>query len=309
MNTYYSIKEDLKNLGIREGDTIFLRISYKSIGEIEGGPKTFLDAIIDILGKEGTIILTAFPARYNNKLRFLYQRYSIDKGHYALPITGVMSKIAMNYPKSYISAREDFPFVVIGKHAEYLTTNHTYDKEGYWVLEEAIKQFGCICLRVGGDPYIGTTHMALSHILREKGEYQQAPRYGIYVKDNGKLKWIENNNVIFCLSALKQYLPRILDLITINSGKVGNGYAIITNMKKSMLAEENLFREDIKNILCSNPDCCICRTTFSFSKEKKMHFLFRQLQKSFIKNKNEYQMYSNLKNILIRYMLFTTKND
>lgn len=307
MNTLNSLKEDLLKLGLRTGDTVFLRISYKAIGKVEGGPKTFLDAIVEVIGEEGTVLLTAFPKRYKNKLRFFHRKDAAEENNRPPTFTGALSSVGMKYPGSVMSARVDFPFVVIGKHADYLASNHTYDKNGYWILEEAIDKFNCICLRVGGEPFIGTTHMSLSHVLQEKGEYQMAPRYGLYVKEKDGLKWRENNNVIFCPTAFKNYLPEIINEIKISEGKVGEGYAIITDMKKSLKAEEELFRKDLKKILCSSPDCCICRTTFSFSDSTKTKYLLRQFAKLF--KGNTKGTLRKIRDTLDLHILFSTRND
>lgn len=307
MNTFETIKKDLIQLGVKQGDTVFLRISYKAIGTIEGGPKTFLEAILDIVGSDGTILLTAFPKRYKNRLKIFHKRDAVEENSRPKSITGAMSNVAIQYPDAKISSRKDFPFVAIGKHAYYLTSNHTYDKDGYWILEEAIDKFNCICLRVGGKPFIGTTHFSLSHIMREKGEYQMAPRYGVYVKEKDRIIWRENNNVVFCPTAFKTYLPEIIDEIKISEGQVGDGYAIITDMKKSLQAEETLFRKDIKKVLCSNPDCCICRATYSFSDSTKAKFLMHQIGEVF--HGNAIDVIKNVKGTLKTYILFSTKND
>lgn len=307
MNTFDTLKQDLVELGLKQGDTVFLRISYKAIGKVDGGPKTFLDAVLAVVGKEGTVLLTAFPMRYKNKLKMFHKKDAVEESVRPKTFTGALSSVGMQHPDALMSARIDFPFVAIGKHAEYLTTNHTYDKNGYWILEEAIEKFNCICLRVGGEPFIGTTHMSLSHVLQEKGEYQMAPRYGLYVKEKDGLKWRENNNVIFCPTAFKNYLPQIIDEIRISEGKVGEGYAIITDMKKSLQKEEQLFRKDLKTILCSNPDCCICRTTFSFSDSSKTKFLIKQFAKIFKGNARD--QLRKIKNNLDLHILFSVRND
>ena len=49
MITFDSLRNDLKMLGVSSGDLLFLRISYKAIGRVEGGPKTFVDALLDVV--------------------------------------------------------------------------------------------------------------------------------------------------------------------------------------------------------------------------------------------------------------------
>ena len=83
MHTIEKIKNDLINLGIKSGDTLFLRISYRAVGKIEGGPKSFIDALLDVVGTDGTIILTAFPKKYIRQFRFLHRRQILtDKTEY-----------------------------------------------------------------------------------------------------------------------------------------------------------------------------------------------------------------------------------
>ena len=77
MITFDSLRNDLKALGVSSGDLLFLRISYKAIGRVEGGPKTFVDALLDVVGKEGTIVVTAFPSRYSSFTRLFY-KYSFS---------------------------------------------------------------------------------------------------------------------------------------------------------------------------------------------------------------------------------------
>lgn len=281
MFEYKDIYNDLKSLGINEGDTLFLRISYKSIGEIKGGPKVFLDALLDILGDEGTIILTAFPKKYISQLRFFYRRKVYSDMNRPKPTTGVMAKVASQFTNAKVSKKIDAPFIVIGKYANYLTQNHTYERDVYWLLEEAIYRFNCRCLRIGGEPYIGTTHMSLNNIFIKHNYYQKRIRNGLYIKDNDKIKWINTSNVVFCTNGFKNYIPKILPKIIIKDGTLGNGYAIITDMKKSIEEEMRLLEIDINNILCEDINCLLCRTTYKFSDTKKLIFLVNQIKRVF----------------------------
>ena len=70
-HTAKKLKEDLYNLGIRNGDTLMIHCSYKSLGGIEGGATTFFEVIGELLGEEGTLIMPAFSyetVNYENPL-------------------------------------------------------------------------------------------------------------------------------------------------------------------------------------------------------------------------------------------------
>ena len=131
MITKESLKEDFYRIGIKEGDTLFLRISYKAVGKIEGGPMVFLQALHEVIGEDGTIILTAFPQKYIRQLRFFHRKEVYSYENPPKPTTGVMPIMAMSYPGVKISRKLEFPFLVIGKHAEYLTNSRIYRHNAY----------------------------------------------------------------------------------------------------------------------------------------------------------------------------------
>lgn len=56
-NTKEQLIKDLCNLGIHPGDMVLMHSSYKSLGGIEGGAKTFFEGFMDLIGEDGTLIL------------------------------------------------------------------------------------------------------------------------------------------------------------------------------------------------------------------------------------------------------------
>lgn len=279
MITRESLVKDLISLGIKSGDTLFLRISYRAIGKVEGGPKTFLDALMEIIGKEGTIILTAFPKKYISQLKFFHQKEVYSSENPPKPITGAMSVVAQAYPNAKLSRKIEFPFVVIGKYAEYLTTSHTHEKRGYWLLEEAIEKFDCYCLRIGGECFTGTTHIAFTKVLRATGNYQKKPKYGLYIREGNCVKWYDTNNTIFCHTAFLKANSKYIYpyLIHKKEGLVGNGHAVLTRMKETLQKEEDYINQDVSRMLCDNKECLLCRVSFSFSDSNVIIYLVRQL--------------------------------
>ncbi len=280
-HTQVKIEEDLRNLGVSAGDTLFLRVSYKAIGSIEGGPISFIKALENVIGENGTIIMTAFPMKYVRQLRWFHRSECYSLSNIPKPTTGALPTLALTLPETRISHKLEFPFVVLGKLSKYLTENHTHEKYGYWLLQEAIEKYDCKCLRIGGEPFVGSTHIAFDEIFRENGYYQTKLKYGLYLEENGKKKWYDAPNTVFCRSGFTKYVNEIVDASKINDGKVGNGYAILTDMKKSLDKERELFRNDIRITLCDNPDCLDCRTSFTFSDESNWIYFKRQFRNLF----------------------------
>lgn len=59
---------DLRNLGISTGDIVLIHSSLKAIGRVEGGPDAVIDAFLDAIGPEGTLVFPSFQAGSEHEL-------------------------------------------------------------------------------------------------------------------------------------------------------------------------------------------------------------------------------------------------
>ena len=59
-NTRENLVRELKTLGLHPGDAVMLHSSLSSLGCVEGGAETVVDAFLDALGPEGTLLVPAF---------------------------------------------------------------------------------------------------------------------------------------------------------------------------------------------------------------------------------------------------------
>ena len=48
---------DLREIGVKDGDHIAVALSFKSIGYVEGGPEAFINALLEVVGPNGTIMM------------------------------------------------------------------------------------------------------------------------------------------------------------------------------------------------------------------------------------------------------------
>jgi len=58
--TKTELRSGLESLGIRAGDTVMLHSSLKSIGYVDGGPRTVLEALVDAVGPSGTLVVPTY---------------------------------------------------------------------------------------------------------------------------------------------------------------------------------------------------------------------------------------------------------
>jgi aminoglycoside 3-N-acetyltransferase len=51
---------DLRNLGLSTADTVLVHSSLSSLGHVEGGPEAVIDALLEVLGPQGTLLMPSF---------------------------------------------------------------------------------------------------------------------------------------------------------------------------------------------------------------------------------------------------------
>ncbi len=60
MLTFDKLVQEFRELGVTKGDVLFIHSSYKAFGGVDGGPQTVIDALLDVIGPEGTLIMPTF---------------------------------------------------------------------------------------------------------------------------------------------------------------------------------------------------------------------------------------------------------
>ncbi|MFH1377742.1 MAG: AAC(3) family N-acetyltransferase [Planctomycetota bacterium] len=66
-STQYKVEHIIKALqaiGLQSGDTVGIHIGFHSIGPVVGGPDAFIDAVFNVIGKNGTLVLPGFCWNY-----------------------------------------------------------------------------------------------------------------------------------------------------------------------------------------------------------------------------------------------------
>lgn len=114
-----AITKVLLELGITEGDIVLVHSALRSIGRIEGGAQTVIDAIEGIIGKEGTLVMPTFSqCDFAN----VYKTWYMDKPSE----TGYLTEYFRKLPFVYRSNQETHSVAARGKLAYELTYQHKW---------------------------------------------------------------------------------------------------------------------------------------------------------------------------------------
>ena len=118
----HQIKEQLEQLGIHNNDIIMLHSSLSKLGYEEGGAETVITAFLEILDKDGTLVMPSFPA-----IGFNYDYLKTNPTFDILHTPSKMGVITEVFRKMKGVKRSFHPtdaVCAIGKQADYLIKDH-----------------------------------------------------------------------------------------------------------------------------------------------------------------------------------------
>lgn len=129
--TEAAIIEALKNVGVREGDILLVHASASACGQVEGGPKTIIEAIRKAVGPDGTALFATFtrPYLYLSVPNCGWNYRPFDPANYHSIWTGLVPRVLMEcYPEVKRSRNITHSWAGLGAQAEACVEKHdAYD--------------------------------------------------------------------------------------------------------------------------------------------------------------------------------------
>ena len=123
--THEKLTQDLINLGIEKGDTLFIHSSFKSVGPVADGAGTVIAALEDAVGKDGLILMPSFNLRPSREERV---------ASWDVPTTpstvGWLTEFFRQMPGTYRSDHYSHAVAARGRDAEAFVADHL-SQEGY----------------------------------------------------------------------------------------------------------------------------------------------------------------------------------
>lgn len=176
--------KNLQDIGIKAGDSVLVHSSLSRIGHLIDGPKTFVDALIETVGEEGTVLMPTSP---NNVFQLNYIRNTPFFDVLNSPSkTGAITEYFRKLPNAKRSLHPTEPVSAVGKLAEYYTKDHfnqptPYNKNSpfYRVSEQKGK-----ILYVGVTLSMAGTNL---HTLEDAVDF----KFPVYYKDEFEIDVID----------------------------------------------------------------------------------------------------------------------
>lgn len=260
--TKNQIVHDLRKIGITKGNIVAVSLSLKSVGFVEGGPDAFIDALLEVVGLEGTIMMNTFTQFF--PIREMPYDYIFD-ALTTIPYTGIVPTTLMKRQSSVRSRHPTCSVVSTGKMADYLTHGHD-EKSKAFLPYEKLAQIGGKYLSVG----IGNNLVAIRHEAQRKAGISTTLPVGVRYKDaKGETKLF-----IFesppCAANLTELIPKLDMQGIVKRGQLGMVSTIIANANEVISSMSSMLSENPQLNLCNNIYCLRCREL-----ERKMNLYDR----------------------------------
>lgn len=137
--TKSELSQQLEALGVKTGDTLFLHSSLSSLGYVLGGAQTVVSSLIEILGKQGTLIMPAFSPHVSEPLSWDDKNIcenDLNKARMEVPCfdilttpttMGIIPEVFRNWPGTVRSEHPQVSVCANGRLAESIISPHNIE--------------------------------------------------------------------------------------------------------------------------------------------------------------------------------------
>jgi len=249
--TYKDILSGLKALGIGNGDLLAVHSSLKSMGRVEGGPETVVEALKSAVGRRGTLLMPVFTPPSD-------VFYVND----APSTTGIITETLRHSPGTVRSLHPTHSVAVWGRYARNLARDH-HKHEALGVNSP----FHRLARRGGKVLFIGVdfTKASLVHVAESvaRAPYQDIfyPNYRrrtTLVAANGRrIRYMpkENPGDSSGFLVLQEHMRKKGLLVT---GRLGRARVILVDARQLIANALELLSRDGAILLCRKPRCPVC---------------------------------------------------
>ena len=272
--TKTQLTKDLKNIGLQKGDHVAVVLSLKSIGYVEGGPNEFINALTEVVGPTGTIMVNTFT--YLFPFSAVPTEYIFDSN--STPCyTGLVPEVFRKRGDAIRSQHPGFSVSAIGKMAKYLTEDHNEKSEHFLPFSKLAKIEGKF-LSIG----IGDRLVAIRHEAQNRaGLSKVVPEFHAV-----KYKTGQDSTKLFimnhpgCTRSLFKLGSTLRKEGVLKVGKIGYAQSYVANAKELLNSMSDMLKEEPTLNLCDDFSCIWCREL-----ERRMK-LYSKIEKPFFFQRN-----------------------
>jgi aminoglycoside N3'-acetyltransferase len=249
--------KDLRGIGVKNGDHIGLGISFKSVGQVKGGVEAFIDALIEAVGPEGTIMMNTYTkVFYTTEVRLGWTNYVFDPKS-TKAWTGIIPETFRQHKNSIRSRHPVNSVAAVGKFAKYLTDGHDENASAYLPYSR-LSNINGKYLAIGiGDRLVGMRHQAQSAAgLLRAVPLRRAVKYRI---NDGEIKTFVLRDRGGCVERLPELVSHLRQNGFVTDGKIAMADVVLVPTKEALEVMTDLLKNNPEINLCDKALCLWCR--------------------------------------------------
>ncbi|WP_135825432.1 aminoglycoside N(3)-acetyltransferase [Halorussus ruber] len=138
--TVERLAEEFRNLGVEAGDTLLVHSSMSSLGWVAVGPTTVVDALMEVVTTDGTLVMPAHSGQYTDPEGWEHppvpddwvEEIRASRPPFRPAVTptrgmGAIGETFRTYPEARRSRHPIYSFSAWGADAEEIVADHAYD--------------------------------------------------------------------------------------------------------------------------------------------------------------------------------------
>lgn len=248
--TKEDIKKGLKNSGLKKRDLLVVHSSLSSMGYVEGGADTVIDAIIEVIGKDGTLMMPTFT--YSS---VFYPQESPSQ-------TGRITETLLLRKDAIRSWHPTHSVAAIGRDAEKLTADHIkvralgkdspidrLAKKGGYVLLLGVDHTANSAIHVG-EAYAEVPYLDLPYTFPQ----------AVAVNDKSNKTVVKLFKQPGCGRGFGKLEKHLRARGLIKDGMIGNATVQLIKVQDLIDTTVRVLKDDPAALLCDDPVCTRCRS-------------------------------------------------
>ena len=251
------IEEDLRRLGVGDGDHVGLGISFRKIGHVRGGPQTFIRAIMTVVGPMGTIMIPSYSTGRTRMDDGENRRETHFDPERTPAYTGIVPETLRQHESAVRSRHPRCSVVALGRQARFLTESHDPYAPAYAPYSRLAECKGKV-LSIGiGDHLVGFRHEAQNLAgLLDVVPLRSRMRF---LAEDGHIGTAVRRDPGGCATRLPKLTKNLREMGLVTDGKIGDAEAVLVDAEKGLQALTQLLMTDPTLNLCDRVSCLWCR--------------------------------------------------